>query len=896
MSPRRRDIQFSPIESAPTDASFASLSPQQEREENTRVAVEIGSPRSSDVPSREMSISPARAKAVELAGSLGMSPASEKDPLPPMPEHLESFPTPRKEFESYMEKMRERAENGHEIRARDLIATFESYHARDLDRDEALREMDGLTEKLKKVRERHGDKRMAQALTKRIYSRRYHLQQNSMLGLFTKPERGNCSATAKGITTILEEVGLDPRTEIGHQMFSDHVRAVAKINGEWYVLEGGVKRLRSKDLEGTTIISLEDEKRGLLGLQPSSPIELGEKDFHQPDGGIFNRGIFKWMKDGLARADQFVGRLTPPKIPSTHQEHGLRPLATAGLTNIESLLGTLSPLNERNTRRVAAMLAALSFVYAVGRYQDPNVETMEELSEAIKKDVDTMKDTTGAVASEVARVAKDTLGELKDSLTLNPNRTRRRPKEVTREGSAPAIQGLSERQMTEVERRMERYYGIAHYLLAGEEHLTETPEGFRLDIQAQPEAETISPDLWRYFIKWGYGDRAEGLPNHFIVNINGENLEATDEGREVWLDAWRNINDFRPGREGTEREPFPSHLEFHVNGETLVILPRDNQLDEPTPNVNENETGDIETSEVTESDLHRRLQILAVEVNDASDRNLINIRTHTELGELIDRAFETLASQTTDDLVTSIETDFRTALDTGERLGLGQSTREIPDENIASSIENLRTRVYESRNWITPEDYSRFLWQLVLAETSARGTNPNTEVLSQSLQDLELEFKTSEEAHLASTPETPVAPEILYHVPELQLQYDGFETYRQTFEFAPNARFDPDTWKGLFSQIAELSKQHHAVAPETEQAAFRITLKGKDIAYTPHDLATAYREIYAQGQNANILDDTTIALTFVNPIFEEGFDRSGELHWLAMSPNTLIDTNEEFKP
>lgn len=231
MSEKRRDIQFSPVESGPSGLPFASLSPQAEREAQAKAPEFFAPAQTNQHAASPVEISPAKDRAMRIAKPLDISPAREWGTLPPpMPKHLETFPTPRHTFERAMASMRERMERDEHVPSLDLIATHESYFARELDREEALRNMEALAEKLKTLRERRGDKRMIQKLTERIYARRYHYEQNTMLGLFTGSERGNCQATAKAASTILEEVGLDPKTQIAHQMFSDHVRTLAKLN------------------------------------------------------------------------------------------------------------------------------------------------------------------------------------------------------------------------------------------------------------------------------------------------------------------------------------------------------------------------------------------------------------------------------------------------------------------------------------------------------------------------------------------------------------------------------------------------------------------------------------------------------------------------------------------
>lgn len=421
MSEKRRDIQFSPVESGPSGSPFASLSPKTEREAQAK-APEFFAPVQTDQPAASpMEISPAKDRAMRIAKPLDISPAREWGTLPPpMPKHLETFPTPRRTFERTMASMRERMERDEHIPSLDLIATHESYHARDLDREEALRNIEALAEKLKTLRERRGDKRMIQELTKRIYARRYHLEQNTMLGLFTGQERGNCQATAKAASTILEEIGLDPKTEIAHQMFSDHVRTLAKLNERWWVLEGRARPLRDKETLGTTIVSLEDEKRGLLGMESSSPIELGETPFHKPDGTLENRSLFSWIATGLERVDRAMRSRVSQKTPGISRHTGNRPAELPGTTTLMALLGTVLPLSKRRMKTVASTMAALSFLYAANRYRDPNVKTMEDLAEAIHDDAEHLKRISTAAVGAVASFMEQELPDVRASVALEP--------------------------------------------------------------------------------------------------------------------------------------------------------------------------------------------------------------------------------------------------------------------------------------------------------------------------------------------------------------------------------------------------------------------------------------------------------------------------------------------
>src|SRR3989338_1321343 len=162
MKDGRREIQFSPVESGASGSSFAGLSPKAEREAQGKDPSHLHPlAETADHAPRAVAISPARDKAMEAAEPTNISPEQEKTwTLPAMPEHFQEFPTPRRTYELAMQKMREKMERGEHVSALDLIATHESYWARDLDRAEALREIEKLTEKLKRVRERHGGKRV----------------------------------------------------------------------------------------------------------------------------------------------------------------------------------------------------------------------------------------------------------------------------------------------------------------------------------------------------------------------------------------------------------------------------------------------------------------------------------------------------------------------------------------------------------------------------------------------------------------------------------------------------------------------------------------------------------------------------------------------------------------
>ena len=526
-----------------------------------------------------------------------------------MPEHFREFPTPRHTYELAMQRMRERMELGEKISALDLIATHESYFARDLDREEALREMDKLAERLKRVRERHGNKRMVQELTKRLYARPYNLRQNTMLGLFTGSERGNCQATAKAASTILEQVGLDPKTQIAHQMFSDHVRALAKVGESWQVLEGHARPLRTKEIAGTKLVSLEDEKRGLLNLPSSSPIEMGETAFHWKDGETLNRGLTNWFRQSLTKVDAWVGGFLPHKTPSIHVNRGERPAVWSGMTNIESLLVSLFPFTPRQTKLVASSLAALSFLYATSRYRDPNVETMEDLSEVIHEDVERVRDTAKTVVETIADFAKRELEDLKASAMLEPLPAGSRRKREDEEEREPMqiVEGFSRQQMDELDRRFAAYYGAAHFLLEGGRgvQMLGTEKGFGFEISVQPEAKTIGKDLYRYFMSRGLQrDIVEGLPDHFFVDFHGEHLNVGHE-REKLRDAIEHIGEFR--REPSE--PFPGYLEFRINGEKIGSLGNENPESAPE----QKQETDTETNEAMLADFMFRQTTQALE-------------------------------------------------------------------------------------------------------------------------------------------------------------------------------------------------------------------------------------------------------------------------------------------
>ncbi len=575
MSEHRRDIQFYPLEPGASGDTFVGLSPKAERETQVR---EISPPHptagTADRTPRAIDISPARDKAMQTAEPTNISPYAEKTWLtPPMPESFEDFPTPLRTYEQAMQTMRERMERGESVSALDLIATHESYFARELDREEALREMEKLAEKLKRIRERHGDKRMIQALTKLLYSRQYNLRQNTMLGLFTGSERGNCQATAKAASTLLEQVGFDPKTQIAHQIFSDHVRALAKVGESWRVLEGRARPLRTKEIAGTTLVSLEDEKRGLLHLPSSAPIEMGTTVFHQRNGETLNRSLINWLRQGLAKADAWIRRRLPDKTPSIHGYSGTRSASLIGMTSLESLFGSLFPFTPRQTKLIASSLAALSFLYAANRFRDQDVETMEDLSEVIHKDMERVRETANTVVEAIADFAKRELEDVKASVTLEPlpAGSRRKKEDKDKHKFVQTVEGISMKQMDELDRRFAAYYGAAHYLLGGGVYkrsgdFYETGQGYQDFVDVPSEAQTIGKDLYRYFIAETLGQTDQFAHSPLTINFRGAHLNPMRERAKIH-DVIAHIGEFQD-----ISSPYPGHLEFRINGEKVGSL------------------------------------------------------------------------------------------------------------------------------------------------------------------------------------------------------------------------------------------------------------------------------------------------------------------------------------
>lgn len=210
-----------------------------------------------------------------------------------------------------------------------------------------------------------------------------------------------------------------------------------------------------------------------------------------------------------------------------------------------SLLGTALPFSKRRMKTVASTMAALSFLYAANRYRDPQVETMEDLAEAIHEDVDRLKDVFGAVVNEIASVK-----------TKPPD-----PFKVTAIIPKPHID--------ELDRRMASYYGLAHYLLGGGEektHATGTKEGGRLDIPVHPEAKTIGRDLYRYFIRFDTTIHPDLPPEPLVVNFEGTSLRASSEEVAKLEEI---ISSMRSGTSSSPPIPFQNSIKFQINGETI---------------------------------------------------------------------------------------------------------------------------------------------------------------------------------------------------------------------------------------------------------------------------------------------------------------------------------------
>ena len=596
MKGSRRDIQFHPVESSPTGASFDALSPRKEleaQEQKTRSSSTDLKPRNGHIhtsASEAAQISPVRERALANAKSnIGINPVIEATRLPRMPEQLEDFPTPRHVYTQAMESFRERLEQSEPIRSLDLIATHESYNVRDIDREEALRNIEKLADKLKLTRDKHGDKRMMQSLLKEMYSKRgYTLSQNTMLGLFTGSERGNCEATAKAVGTMLEEVGLDPQTDISYQYYSDHIRTLAKLDDRWHVLEGRLHPLKDKDLEGTMVCSAEDSHRMFLGLPTQFPISDNRKSYHQEDGSTLNKGLLSWIKKGLHGVDAAIGRKFKTKSNPMHRAHGEKAAAPLGLTNTISLIGSLLPSTRQTRRAVIVSLAAAGFFYGTKEASHPDVHNLEDLTEAIHDDVESVQETTTTVIESIAEFTKRELKGLKESVTLEP-KIEPPPDKNKADGKDPdalTAQGVTREQIHELDRRFAAYYGAAHYILGNPDvKVSETSEGFQMTISVQPEARTIGDDLYRYFLRQGYGDINDGLPSNMIINFQGDRLALSRREKQKLQKNIESIYKFRPDKD--PNEPFPIYLEFQINGEKIGSVGEPSEERELTSEVEE---------------------------------------------------------------------------------------------------------------------------------------------------------------------------------------------------------------------------------------------------------------------------------------------------------------------
>lgn len=522
-----------------------------------------------DVKSEPLRSAKPHIDATDAPSITAISPTQEKREIDPA--FAPDVEMSGKRFTRYVHEWRERARNGELPSARDLLVTFESFQDPTLNREEAMRALDALADRAKAARTSKGHEAMARTILSYIYNCRYDVRENTMLGLFTGSKSGNCDATAKGVTAILEEVGLNPETEIAYQLFSDHVCALAKFGKAWYVMEGiNPHPLQSKDTIGTSIVSAADIKRGFLGIKPTSSIELGTAAFYQEDGETRDSGITQWIKKGLKYLNEAT-RVKRRAGSLPYSSTNLRSANRLGIANVEALITSFLPFRPSTRKTVTRALAALTFLYATDRCVTEQPKNLKEVTEVVHKDIQMIAETASSVVKEIMRevtqFASGEGGEKKKTRMELPGSMH-----GAKQPGGPRMD--VELATTEIEKRMERYYGLAHFLLTGDNEnkieLAGPEDDMEMVISVQSEATHISDDLFRYMVSWGKGHVGNGLPRYMIFRFEGENLyrnasaKVLQDLKERIEDAKYWTPDFVPDT-GYD-PPLTSSIDIHING------------------------------------------------------------------------------------------------------------------------------------------------------------------------------------------------------------------------------------------------------------------------------------------------------------------------------------------
>ncbi|MDA1038110.1 MAG: hypothetical protein O2877_00290 [bacterium] len=477
----------------------------------------------------------------------------------------------------YLAERRAEMIDGHYPPMRDLLATYESFHLPNVDRDAALQRMDQTVHEIAAIRDKKGEMKMAKELLKRVYGPRYSSGKNSMLGLFDKnKERGNCQATAKSIVTIAEQLGYDPDTDIAYQRFSDHDRALLRMDGEWYVMEGK-KPTKVRDTEGTVISSLTDEKRIIAGLQPRRDIQPGNEVYHKENGKLHDNNLIKWFRDGLRKLDRKVGVFKKTPVPTI--QHEIAPTRAAGeLTQITSLVASYFPFTEKQLKVAAGVLGALMLTYSAEKFQRKEVSNLSDLATEIHNDTEATKEIAKEITAEIADFATKALKDFSDSVSLKPIDRHQKPESIT------GIEGVSERQMTAIEKEAEKWYGLVNWRFGNLDRKDSkfiTGEDFDvLEINTGEKVEKICPSLLRSFLGLAFGE-GDGLPSRLVIRINGEHItnETIDSlkfllNNEETTNGMNLVEEMRSRAIAKDRDGSlnGTYFRIEVNGEKVLLL------------------------------------------------------------------------------------------------------------------------------------------------------------------------------------------------------------------------------------------------------------------------------------------------------------------------------------
>lgn len=158
----------------------------------------------------------------------------------------------------------------------DVIESFEVLGNEVEDATAARQHFYAFVDRLKEMEKRGKSKKavLEEVSRKFFVEAKYKYNKNSLVDALAHGTEMNCESRFKGVAATLEELGYDANSEIFINESADHCRVFLKTSDGSVIFDGSRPKPYTPE-DGTATMSLNDYKRGLVGLEPVNRVVHG---------------------------------------------------------------------------------------------------------------------------------------------------------------------------------------------------------------------------------------------------------------------------------------------------------------------------------------------------------------------------------------------------------------------------------------------------------------------------------------------------------------------------------------------------------------------------------------------------------------------------------------------